>query len=153
MSDKYTMHGDQGSAGALISVASVVSPNPAVRRAKLYEVLFSNSMNPADDNLECLLQRCTDDGTATAVTSYPLDPDAPAGVMVCGDNHTVEPTYVAGSFLLDVWVNQRATMRWVAVPGGEFMIPATADNGIGLQTIEAGAAVVVDVEVDLYWEE
>jgi hypothetical protein len=40
--------------------------------------------------------------------------------------------------------NQRSTQRWVASPGGELILPATAANGAGLQTIHASYTGNVD---------
>jgi hypothetical protein len=98
-------------------------------------------------------QRFTAPGTSTALTEIALDSNAPTAQLETGDNHTVEPTYTANQILLQVAVNQRATFRWVAVPGGEFWIPATADNGIGVSGSEVAAANNPEVECDIYWEE
>ena len=81
-------------------------------------------------------------GTSTAVTPIPLDPADAATESDAGENHTIEPTYTAGSILLAVGLNQRATFRWVASPGGELVYPATASNGLGVQTPTMSAVAI-----------
>ena len=90
-------------------------------------------------------------GTGTLVTPNPLDPDAPAALLTSDENHTVEPTFAAGSELIDFDLNQRATFRFVAAPGGELLVPATAANGIGMTPISA--AYAGDARVTAHWEE
>jgi hypothetical protein len=62
-----------------------------------------------------------------------------------GENHTVEPTYVASSELLVVPLHQTATFRWQVIPGREIVWPATAAAGLGLETPVASAVVVAAV--------
>ena len=59
-----------------------------------------------------------------------------------GSRPPVEPTYTANLVLLSVALNQRATFRWVASPGGELVYPATASNGLGIQTTTASAVAI-----------
>jgi len=73
-----------------------------------------------------------------------------AALTAGGSNHTVEPTYTAGAFLLTVDLNQRATFRWVAPPGGELVTPATNANGAGVLNSVATALVV---DLDLKFQE
>jgi hypothetical protein len=40
---------------------------------------------------------------------------------------------------LQVAHNQRATFRWVAIPDGELIVPATAGAGLALMSIVASA--------------
>ncbi len=57
----------------------------------------------------------------------------------------MEPTYT-GIALLSIPLNQRATFRWVANPGSELVIPATANNGFGIET-DTAAAVAVTAQI------
>ena len=107
-------------------------------RAKLYEVMFGTLGTPADNVLQWLLRRFSAVGTRTGVTPTALDPAAPAALLAGAEDHTVEPTYTAGTELLDLGVNQRASWRWVAAPESELVIPASAGAGIGLAPISSG---------------
>jgi hypothetical protein len=92
------------------------------------------------------VQRCTAAGTSTAVVPQPLDPADATTEMDAGENHTIEPTYTAAAILLQIPLNQRATFRWVAAPGGELVAPATASNGLGIIS-PTGSAVVVSAQL------
>lgn len=119
-----------------------VDAGTTAHRIKVYDVVVGSDATPADNAAEYVLQRYTVDGTSTAVTPQALDPGDAAALAEAGEAHSAEPTYTANAILLQWAQNQRATFRWVAVPGGELIIPATADSGIGLQVIGiAGSAV------------
>lgn len=124
----------QRTAHAAQSVGNITAPGAGMRRAKIYFVQYGCEGDAADNEFLWTLQRCTTTGTRTAVTPQLLDPADAAAVTTAGENHTVEPTYTAGAILLNTPLNQRATYQWMAPPGGELVIPATANNGIGLLT-------------------
>lgn len=131
MADKYAATGLQDvttvtPGDSVLSVQGITT-----KRWKLYDLVFSQGSAPADTIVEWLIRRFdTADGTATAVVPAPLDSDAPASGLTAQEDHTVEPTVVAATELLDFDLNQRATFRWVAAPGGELMGPAVATEGI-----------------------
>ena len=124
----------QRTASTTASVGSVTADSTRPRRFKVYDLILGSEATPADAALLYTIQRCTAAGTSTGVTPQPLDPADAATEMDAGENHTIEPTYTAGAILLNIPVNQRATFRWVAAPGGELVAPATAANGVGIQT-------------------
>lgn len=132
-------------ASTTASVGSITADATRPRRGKLYDLVIGSEGSPADNAFRYVMQRCTAAGTSTGVTPQPLDPADAATEMDAGENHTIEPTYTAAALLLVVAVNQRATFRWVAAPGGELVFPATASNGLGLQTPTA-AAVAISVQ-------
>jgi hypothetical protein len=72
----------------------------------------------------------------------PIDPADAATEADAGENHTVEPTYTANLYLLTIPLNQRATFRWIATEGGRLVYPATASNGIGIQTPTSSAVAI-----------
>mgnify|MGYP003393850304 CR=1 FL=1 len=129
-------------ASASASVGTIVADAARPRRGKWYDIILGAEATPADNAFRYVLQRCTAAGTATAVTPQPLDPADAATEADAGENHTIEPTYTAAALLLVVALNQRATFRWVASPGGELVYPATASNGIGVATPTASAVAV-----------
>jgi hypothetical protein len=53
--------------------------------------------------------------------------------------------------LLQVAVNQRASYRWVAAPGGEFVIPATNVAGIGVRAKSPAYASTATSSMS-FWE-
>jgi hypothetical protein len=121
----------------------VLSANAATpRRVKVYDVMMGSEATAADNPFLWLFQRTTAAGTSTAITPLAIDPADAAALFTAGQAHTVEPTYTANAILLDIALNQRATFRWVASPGGELVIPATASNGIGIQTPTATAVSI-----------
>lgn len=112
------------------------------RRLKFYDFIFGSEASPADNSFLYIVQRCTALGTSTGVTPTALDPADAATESDAGENHTIEPTFTANLVLLSIALNQRATFRWVAAPGGELVTPATASNGIGVQTTTASAVAI-----------
>lgn len=137
---KYSVDGQDTNTAATTILG--VDAGTTARRGKVYDLIVGSDATPADNAAEYNLQRYTVDGTSTAVTPQALDPADAAALAEAGEAHSVEPTYTANAVLLNIMTNQRATFRWVAAPGGELVYPATADNGIGLQSITvAGSAV------------
>lgn len=136
MSRRYTAVGKRSVINPTQSLLSLTS-NANVRPT-IYYLLFGSLAVPLDNALEFLVQRFTAAGTSTGVTPTSTDPADPTPQAVCGQNHTVEPTYTGSQLLLDVPMNQRATQTWVALDeDDEFKLPATAANGAGIQPIHS----------------
>jgi len=129
-------------ASTTASLGTVGADATRPRRGRFYDLIFGSEASPADNAFLYIVQRCTALGTSTAVTPSPIDPADAATESDAGENHTVEPTYTANLVLLSVALNQRATFRWVASPGGELVYPATASNGLGIQTTTASAVAI-----------
>jgi len=131
-------------ADANVTVGSVAADATTPRRGKVYDVLMGCSGTPADNPFLWTMGRITTQGTGSAVVAYPLDPADAAALADVLENHGggTEPTYTANQTLLSIPLNQRATFRWVAYPGGELVYPATANNGFGLRTPTASALAV-----------
>jgi hypothetical protein len=137
----------QRTASATLAVGSLTAAAANMRRAKIYDFILGSEATPADNAFLWSIQRCTTAGTAgTNPTPLALDPgDSLASTIVAGQAHSVTPT--GSTELMAVALNQRATFRWVAAPGGELMIPATASNGIKWETPTAGGLVAVTASV------
>jgi hypothetical protein len=129
-------------ASTTASLGTVGADATRPRRGKIYDIILGSEASPADNAFRYIVQRCTALGTSTAVTPQPLDPADAATESDAGENHTVEPTYTANAILLAIGLNQRATFRWVAAPGGELVYPATASNGLGIQTPSASTVAI-----------
>jgi hypothetical protein len=109
---------------------------------KLFYLSLGSEATPADNAFLYRVRRCTTAGTSTAVTPTALDPADAATEQDAGENHTVEPTYTANSEQLVVPLHQRATFQWTAAPGREIVTPATASNGLGIDTPTAATVVI-----------
>jgi hypothetical protein len=138
MGRKYSGVGS-GTAGTNKTMLGMTSATTI--RPELFELDIACGATPADLATIFLVRRYTAAGTSTAVTPLALDPANPAALAAIGNNHTVEPTYSTGS-LYRFALNQRAAFRWVAAPGSGFKAPATAANGIGLQSSSSGGTAV-----------
>jgi hypothetical protein len=118
---------------ALIAADTVLSVIAATTvRPRVYDIMLSSPSAPNDYSAEFYLQRFSADGTGTAVTPQPLDFADPAATATSKHTYTAEPTLTANEILLQLAHNQRATVRWVAVPGRELIIPALAGDGLAL---------------------
>lgn len=113
---------------ATLSVISASTVRPAI-----YDILFSSSSTPNDYSADFQLQRFTADGTGTGVTAKPLDFADPVAIATSKHTYTVDPTLTANELMIRIAHNQRATARWVAAPGSEIRIPATAGAGAAMQ--------------------
>lgn len=149
MGRKYSIDG-QDTNTAATSILGLTSASTI--RPKIYDVLMGSAATPADNAGRYVLQRNTTAGTSTAVTPQAIDPDDPAALAASGEAHSAEPTYTANAIMLRWSQNQRATFRWVASPGGEIMLPASAANGVGIQTLAIGGSAVV-MDACIHFEE
>lgn len=135
MGRKYSVNG--AAVVASPTKTTLVVTGATTIRPRIYDLLIGSTATPADNALQWLLQRYTDPGTVTTVTPSPLDSSDPAALAAGGKNATVEPTYTSAKILLEIAMNQRSTQRWVAAPGGELVLPATASNGLGVQPVHS----------------
>src|SRR5258705_6524151 len=102
-----------------------------LRRAFIYDLMFGTDGTPADNAMVYKVDRQTTAGTGTAATPSPLDAGDAAALITAAVNHTVEPTVTASTLLVEIAMNQRASYRWVAAPGGELVVPAPTVTGLG----------------------
>jgi hypothetical protein len=129
--------------GELIGVTTV--------RGRIYDMLFSQGATPADNVVRWEVPRITASGTGAAAQENPLDPDAPAADLLSEEELTVGPTVTANTQVLDFDLNQRATFRWVAAPGGELILPAVAASGFYFNC-SSGAYTGI-ARCTVHWEE
>ena len=134
--------GIYGSKGAS-NVQGVVYLNAAassMRRAKIVDWSIGSNATPADAAFSHIAQRCTAlPAAGTTLTPNALDPaDTLASTVVANNAITSDSAgLTASAFLFNVSLNQRAALRWVAVPYFELVIPATANYGymLGLSAV------------------
>lgn len=108
----------------------LVAATSSMRRARLLEIELGNASSPADNAFIFIFQRCTTPGAGTVQTPNMSDAgDTLASTLVATSAVTADPTLTAGAFAMNWPVNQRGSVRFVAAPGAELVIPATASNG------------------------
>lgn len=140
-----------GLAGTLQAITStyktllaLTAATATLRRGKIYDLMVGTLGTPADQTYEIDVSRQTAAGTSSAVTPNPLDPADVAAGTVGAANFTAEGTITAASSVLYLGINQRASYRWVAAPGGELVWPATNLNGLAVRarSVSGGTATV-----------
>ena len=121
-------------ASATLDVGSVVTAASAVRRFCLYDIVVGITGAPADNIYEWQITRKTGLATAgTAPTITPLDfTDTTAATVVA--NQAPTGNGAGSAVCLAMPLNQRATFRWVAAPGGELISSIAASNGYAINT-------------------
>jgi len=136
----------QATSATAETLGSIRADATTPRRIKWYDIMFGSEATPADAALSWTLNRLSaaGAGTGTALTPQPLDPADAAALTDCHENFSAEPTTYDTVPVLNVPLNQRATFRWVAAPGGEIVTAATASIGAGIRTpvISTGTPVV-----------
>lgn len=126
-----------------LPVGSITVDATTPRRFKLYDLIVGSEATPQDSIFAWKAFAVTAAGTSTGVTPKTLDgSDTAAALTDAGENHTIDAT-PAGGAVLSIPLNQRATFRWVAPPGGELWAPATANNGFALYTPTASSLIAV----------
>jgi len=148
---KYVANGEQNLASSRITALSVVANASTGHRGWVNEAYFGNEGTPADLAGTYLVERCTTDGAGSAVTSGLPDQADRAAQAVSKENSTTEPTYTSNEIMLELPLNHRGTYRWVAPPGGDWVWPATANNGFGGNSLHDSATTLF--RVGMYWTE
>lgn len=114
-----------------------------LKRGKVYDILIGTNTAPADNYLEYALQRATIVANATWAgeissisSAFALDQADGAVSGHLSVNASAETNITSRIITWYVGVNQRASYRWVAAPGSEFIYPAvssgTGGNGLVL---------------------
>jgi hypothetical protein len=119
------------------TLVTLTAATATLTSGKIIDVMFGTSGTPADNYLEYDISRQTAAGTITAATPTALDPTTRACGTVAGANATAEGTVTAASSVFNIAVNQRASYRWVAVPGSELIIPNVNLSGFAVRAKSA----------------
>lgn len=150
---KFAITGTHTSANTTAATAGIIKvEGTAATRAFLYEwdINSAAAAAPVDQNYLVRLKRQTTAGTWTAATPAALDTADPAAVAVGGVNSTAAGT--ASTVLAQFGFNARAGFRWVAIPDSEFVVPATAANGIILEYLAVSGGTDNNSATFLYQE-
>ena len=140
---KYSL--TNGSSGQAITTTyksltgiAASSGTQALRRGKVYDILVGTNGTPADNYIQWDVSRITSSGAYTAGMCVALDTADASAAALPKINFSTEPTVTSSANLFNVGVNQRASYRWVAAPGGELVYPATDLNGIAVRALSGG---------------
>jgi len=120
----------------LVSVTALTAN--VVRRGWIYDIMVGADGTPADNAMTFKVDRQTSASTGSAAVPSPIDGGDAAATLVGTANYTIEPTVTAAKQLIELGMNQRASYRWVAAPGGELVVPATDVAGIGARIKSPG---------------
>jgi len=134
--------------GALIGITAV---STAPTRMKIYDLLIGTNGTPADNFVEWDISRVTAASTTTVLAAQPLDSADSASNETVTVNSSQFGTITSGSNVFYIGVNQRASYRWVAAPGGELVAPATSSQGFQLRA--RSAAYTGTCTGTIYWVE
>lgn len=121
----------------------------AANRPRLKQVVIGSSATPADNVGLFAIRRFTADGTGSAGTVIATDPGNGTPSCTTKYNYSAEPTYGAGN-LVEIPMNQRASVIWNAPLDGEITSAVGTANGIGIQQV---SGATVSWHVSLIWEE
>jgi hypothetical protein len=138
-----------GSSSETTGAPSGGAPSPYnPRRGKIYDILIGTNGTPADNFCTWDMSRATALGSSTtsgfvgAISSvssaFALDPADGLIQAYAVANSSVETNLTYSNSVWSVGVNQRASYRWVAAPGSEFVYPATSSAGFGARMLSGG---------------
>lgn len=135
--ERYSTFAAGVASGTNLTLINIFNPAATpVTRLRIYDLMVGSVATPADQACKFLVGRTTAVGTeGSGFVPVNLDPGGPAGAADSGiGTFSGTPTYTANKELLVFSINQRATFRWVAAPGGELVTTATQNNGAGLKS-------------------
>jgi len=137
---RYAARGVRTDAGTTLGVL-FLETGGTVTRGWLYDLIVGVDDTPADTAFKWEVSRGSA-GTAagTGITPELLDSADVAAQTAPLGTLTTNPTTIGSIPLLEIPLNQRATFRWVAAPGGELVWPATAGAGLLIQHTKAAGA-------------
>lgn len=119
-----------------------------------YDLILGSDATPADVAGEFVVNRTTTDGvTATTLAPEPNDPTSVAATGTgFGGTFGTQPVDTAASELLMIALNQRATFRWVAAPGGELTAVVANNSGLMLRCVGMSSGTPNLNATVSYWE-
>lgn len=135
----YSVQMLKGTTSTTTGVGSFECPGSGMRRIAVLDAIFgADPATLGTSSFRFELNRSTTAATGTAFTPDPADPADAAAVSLGKSNLTVQGTNTAGKIQLTMPLNQQATARWVPQPGREIIVPASANNGMHVNTPVAG---------------
>lgn len=138
----------QTAAGTDLGIIAIGSDGTVM--LKMYDLIMGSDATPADLAGEFVVNRCTTTGAGgSAITPEPINFNtaASSGTATGGTYSTTQPVDTAATDLLMIGLNQRATFRWVAAPGGELIGPATSGDGMFLRCVAHGGTPNINATI------
>jgi hypothetical protein len=142
---RYVIHGTgvaaaQGATAGIIALGNTGAN--IIVDAWVYEWAIGPAAVAEDSNYAVQIKRQTTAGAWTStVTPAPLELLSPVPVAIISGGVGQIVAGTASTTLGTFGFNQRGGYRWVAVPGGEYQVPARYHNGIVWEyTLVAGTA-------------
>jgi len=139
-------------ASSLKTMLTLFVTSGSLRRFYVYEwsMAATDVPNATDCPIVYDISRMTADGTGVAMTptTFPILETGTVSPPLATSkaNYTVEPTITAQSQLDYNAFNQRATMRWVSIQGGELTVPAVAASGLAWRVRSPNYASTIAVK-------
>ena len=125
----------QNCTATYMTQVALTAATATLTQAQIMDIEFGTCGTPADNYMEFDVSKQTAAGTSTAATPTVVRPAAARAAGTVGSVcFTAEGTVTANSSVLYIPVNQRASYRWVAVPGSELEIPATNLAGFAIRS-------------------
>lgn len=149
---RYTIVGQDTNTAATTQIY-VVNSTTSPSNIALYEFLLGSDA-VADQASEYVIRYVTDENATpggTALTPRPLYNEGRASNSTAIEGPTGEPTYTGTVNLMMIGLNQRATFRWIAAPGSEFISADAEDVGFSLFTV--GTTSAHNINVTFFFEE
>lgn len=133
------------------TLLALTAATATLRRAWINDVTFGTNGTPADQAMQYDISAQTAAGTSTSVTPQLEDQADAAAGTVGSANFTAEGTITSASSRLNIAANARATVRWVAAPGQEIVIPAVNLSGFAMRAQSPGYTSTAVVTA-FFWE-
>lgn len=160
MARNYAVSGNNATGKATTASTMIQLYTHTTARAWIFDITMGSPIAPADYTQVFDLKRLTANGTGTSYTPQILDDINIASVLTGSTttgtwiNGSAEPTYSGTTdtviSLLVVPLNARATFRYVASPGAEFVNHLVSGTGFGFRqsctTAQQGNATVLYFE-------
>lgn len=140
---KYSAQISRSAASTTLGVGSVEVTATTQRRVKILDFVLGSDAAPSSNTIRWEITRSSNAATGTSAVMQALDLGDNNVFASVKSNLTANGTLFS-SPLLTIPLNQSATVRWVAYPGEELVIPATSGAGIHwLTPVATGTTSVV----------
>lgn len=150
---KFSVVGQDTNATAT-TILYFVNPATSPQNLELYEVVWGSDATPADSAAEYMIRYVTDENATpggTAVTPRPVAREGRAALSNAVEAPTGEPTYTGTINLFMLGLNQRASFRWIAAPGSEFISADAEDEGFSVFVV--GVTTAWNANITMLYEE
>jgi len=160
MARNYSINGTNATGATTTYITAIELHGANIVRTWVFDITMGCASTAGDNPTTWALSRYT--SAAAAVTPYTplqLDPVNIASAAIGGatatgvNSSSTEPGGMTlATSLLVIPLNQRATFRYVASPGAEFVNTFASGNGLSLRQLGAAAQASVGTATLLFFE-